>query len=72
MTLRLVDTDWGAELTDALRADTSTLRIVSPVIKAGSLERLLALKPKSVEVITRLTWRTLPRASATSKPCARC
>ena len=38
MTLRLVDTDWGAELTDALRAYTSTLRIVSPVIKAGALE----------------------------------
>ena len=41
MTLRLVDTGWGAELTGALRADTS------------ALERLLALQPKSVEVITR-------------------
>lgn len=26
--LRLVDSGWGTELTDALRTDTSTLRIV--------------------------------------------
>lgn len=53
MTLRLVDTGWGAELTDALRADPGTLRIISPFIKDGALARLLALQPKSVEVITR-------------------
>jgi hypothetical protein len=53
MTLRLVDTGWGTELTDALRADKCTLRIVSPFIKDGALKRLLALKPKTVEVITR-------------------
>lgn len=53
MTLRLVDSGWHSELTDALRADASTLRIVCPFIKAGALERLLALRPRSVEVITR-------------------
>lgn len=53
MTLRLVDNGWGAELTDALRADNSVLRIISPFIKARALERLLVLHPKTVEVITR-------------------
>jgi len=53
MTLRLVDTGWGAELTRASRADTSALRIISPFIKLRALERLLALNPQSVQVITR-------------------
>lgn len=53
MTLRLVDTGWSTELSDALRADPGTLRIISPFIKDGALERLLTLKPKTVEVITR-------------------
>lgn len=53
MTLRLVDSAWGTELTEALRADTSALRIVCPFIKTGALDRLLALKPQSLQVITR-------------------
>ncbi len=32
--MRLVDAGWGWELTDALRADTSELRLISPFIKA--------------------------------------
>ena len=53
MTLRLVDTGWGAELTQALKADTSALHIISPFIKLRALERLLALSPQSIRVITR-------------------
>ena len=53
MTLRLVDSAWSTELTQALRADTSELRIVCPYIKTGALDRLLALKPKVIQVITR-------------------
>lgn len=53
MTVRLVDAGWGAELTAALRADTSELRVICPFIKAGALDRLLSLKPASNQVITR-------------------
>ena len=53
MTLRLVDSGWGTELTEALHADPGSLRIISLFINTGALERLLALQPKSVEVITR-------------------
>ena len=53
MTVRLVDAGWGTELTDALRADASELRIVSPFIKAGALDRLLSLNPGKVRVVTR-------------------
>lgn len=53
MTLRLVDAGWGTELTQALRTDTSALRIVSPFIKLRALERLLVLSPQSIQVITR-------------------
>lgn len=53
MTLRLVDAGWSAELQDALRADASALRIVCPFIKIGALERLLALRPRKIQVLTR-------------------
>lgn len=53
MTLRLVDAGWGTELTLALRADTSALRIICPFIQTGALDRLLAVKPTSIQVITR-------------------
>ncbi|MCE2916960.1 MAG: hypothetical protein LW768_15625 [Rubrivivax sp.] len=53
MTLRLVDAGWGAELIQALQADTSALRLISPFIKLGALERLLAFNPRSTQVITR-------------------
>jgi hypothetical protein len=48
-----VDADWGAELSQALQADPSALRIICPFIKIGALERLLALSPRSIQVITR-------------------
>jgi hypothetical protein len=53
MTFRLVDASWGAELVQALQADTSALRMISPFIKLHALERLLALSPRSIQVITR-------------------
>ncbi|HJV26311.1 MAG TPA: phospholipase D family protein [Aromatoleum sp.] len=53
MNIRLVDSGWDSELTDALRADASQLRIICPFIKAGALDRLLAECPKSILVITR-------------------
>ena len=53
MTVWLVDAGWERELTDALRADDSELRLISPFIKTGALERLLSLKPSKVRVITR-------------------
>ncbi len=53
MTLRLVDSGWGHELTDALRIDSSELRIICPFIKVGALERLLVHRPKRLQVITR-------------------
>lgn len=55
MTLRLVDSAWGAELTDALRSDTSALRVICPFIKLRALESLLALSPRSIRVITRFS-----------------
>lgn len=53
MTLRLVDADWGLELTAALKADPSELLILCPFIQTGALERLLSLHPKAIRVITR-------------------
>jgi hypothetical protein len=53
MTIRLVDAAWGAELTQALKADTTALRLISPFIKVRALERLLVLSPQSIQVITR-------------------
>lgn len=53
MTVRLIDAGWGAELTAALRADTSEFRVICPFIKARALERLLSLNPASIQVITR-------------------
>lgn len=53
MTGRLVDKEWGSELTIALRADNSALRIICPFIKAGALDRVLSCRPGEVMVITR-------------------
>jgi HKD family nuclease len=53
VTIRLVDAGWGKELTDALRADASELKIICPFIKAGALGRFLSRHPKSIQVITR-------------------
>jgi hypothetical protein len=53
MTIRLVDRAWGAELTNAIRTDSSKLRIICPFIKVGALDRLLSYRPGNVQVITR-------------------
>ena len=53
MTIRLVDAEWGTELTKALDADTSELRIICPFIKARALDRLLSPRLGNVQVITR-------------------
>lgn len=53
MTFRLVDTGWGIELTQALLADSSALRVISPFIKRRPLERFLALTPKDIQIVTR-------------------
>jgi len=53
MTIRLVDAGWGKELTDALRADTSELKVICPFIKRGVVDRLLSRRPKAIQVITR-------------------
>ena len=53
MSFRLVSESWGTELENALRRDRSELRIVSPFIKSRALQRLLALRPERIRVITR-------------------
>lgn len=53
MTVRLVDGNWGDELTGAVRADGSALRIICPFIKLGALQELLDQNPRNIQVITR-------------------
>jgi hypothetical protein len=53
VTLRLVDVGWGNELSAALVADSSELRIICPFIKHSALCRLLAEAPRTVRAITR-------------------
>lgn len=53
MTTRLVDAGWSHEIAEALRVDTSELRIVSPFIKIGALQRFLVAQPKNIKAITR-------------------
>ena len=60
--IRLVDAGWGQELTEAIRGDSSEVRIICPFIKESALKYLLeedALKyllshrPGDIQVITR-------------------
>lgn len=53
--LRLVDKEWGKEISNALRADTSELRIICPFIKKGAIERILKYCPDKIQVITRFS-----------------
>ena len=54
MKFRLVDKGWDKELDDALRADRSSLQIVSPFIKLTAAKRLLRQgQPKRIQIITR-------------------
>ena len=61
MIFRLVDTGWGAEFESALSMDRSELRIVCPFIKARALDRLLAVSPPNVRVITRYNLNDFAR-----------
>ena len=51
--IRLVDAGWGQELTEAIRADSSEVRIICPFIKEGTLKRLRLHRLDDVQVITR-------------------
>ena len=53
--IRLVDAGWGQELTEAIRADSSEVRIICPFIKEDALECLMSHRPDDgdIQVITR-------------------
>jgi hypothetical protein len=55
VTVRLVDTGWGAELIEASHADASELRIICPFIKVEALARLLSHRFNDIRVITRFS-----------------
>jgi hypothetical protein len=55
MTIRLADSVWAKELTDALKADTSEPKTICPFIKATALDRLLSKYPRWIQVITRFS-----------------
>ena len=50
---KLVHRGWSKELIDALAADSSHVRIISPFIKESIIKNLLAHKPRKLQVITR-------------------
>ena len=72
MTVRLVDAGWGTELTDALRAGASALRVICPFIKVAALDRLLSHRPAKFGLSPGSTSPTSPKASAMSRRCAYC
>jgi len=45
--------NWREELTRAIKAHPSELRVIAPFIKKRALKHLLSLKPEKVRVITR-------------------
>ena len=51
--IRLVDAGWDQELTEAIRADSSEVRIICPFIKEDALKRLRLHRLDDVQVITR-------------------
>ena len=51
--IRLVGAGWDRELTAAIRAYPSEVRIVCPFIKKGALEYLLSYRHCGVQVVTR-------------------
>lgn len=53
--VRLVDAGWGAEFTEASRADSSELRVICPFIKVEALTRLLSRRFNDIRVITRFS-----------------
>jgi len=61
MTSRLIDTDWSREIVAAAAADPSGLWIVSPFIKLKALNRLLAVRPQAIRVLTRYSLEDFAR-----------
>lgn len=54
MNFKLVDSGWDKILDEALAADKSRIRVISPFIKEKAAKRLLEYgRPKQLEVITR-------------------
>jgi PLD-like domain len=53
MVTRLVDSDWPREIAEAVRYSSSMLRIVSPFIKDGALQRHFNVKSTALQVVTR-------------------
>lgn len=51
--LKIVDEGWSDELTMALDADSSYLRIICPFMKDSVLKKLLLHQPNRIRVITR-------------------
>jgi len=51
--IQLVDAGWDVEFVEALRLDSSELRIICPFIKVNALDRLLSHHPANINVITR-------------------
>lgn len=59
-TFELVDSGWDKLLTDNLRAEHSSLRIVCPFIKHSAARRLIASgRPQPLQVITRFDLRDI-------------
>lgn len=58
--VRMVDAGRDRELTAAMRADSSEVRIVCPFIKERALDRLLSHRPGDAKVDPPpLNWSTL-------------
>ncbi len=53
MTTRIIDKGWAKELSDALAADSSHVRIISPFIKSAAIDAFIERKPNKLQVITR-------------------
>ena len=72
MTIRLVDAGWGTELTDAMRAGASALRVICPFIKGPLKTAFYLITPARFGLSPVSTSPTLPRVSAMSRRCACC
>ena len=57
MAIRLVDSEWDNEITNAAKIEASELQIICPFIKTGALDRLLLDKWKTIQVITRFNLK---------------
>ena len=57
MKVRLVQSQWNREVSDALNCASHELQVICPFIKVGALERLISHQPNKLEVITRFNLR---------------